>query len=94
MNPKGLGEELRAQREAIPHLRNRTAFAALLDVTPVHVANVEAGEAFPSGELLEKWLMHLEFSPVAEARLWEELARHQLDPVVESRVRVTARRQK
>lgn len=91
---RGLGEELRAQRKGIPHLQNKTAFSALLDVTVVHVANVEEGRAFPSGDLLEKWLPYLEFSPAMEARLWEELARHQLDPVVGSKVKVTARRPK
>ena len=87
-------ETLKTQRLAIPHLRNRTEVSAMLGVTPVHLATIEDERCFPSGALLEKLIDLLEVGPTTAASLWEELARHQLDPVVEGKVKVVARRKK
>ena len=89
-----LGETLYRQRKAMPHLANRSACARILWVTPEHLARIEAGECYPSGDLLEKLVSLLELPSDVSAALWVELAVHQLDPTTGRHVHLRARKGK
>jgi len=89
---EGLGHTLKMQRQRLPHYAVRRTLAEDLGITIVHLAAVEDGAAYPSGQLLEKWLSLLEFSKQTSAQLWKQLALHQLDLTVARHVTVAARR--
>ena len=89
-----LGLIIKEWRAHFPHLSNRASCARRLDTTSEHLCRIENGDAWPSGDLLERINVLMEFPPVMSARMWEELAIHQLDPIVGRWVKVSARKKR